>query len=116
MLKKKLQIGPKDYQIDPKIDYYRGIETILNSEVAALAKVIEIARALGKDALFFDKDFGPQSEDDLEGKANAMYFGGVKPQSHPDPENVEFMRPSEYLDEGRRAQFVMGDASANEVK
>lgn len=45
-----------------------------------------------------------------------MYFNGVKPQSHPDPENVDFLRPSEYLDEGKRAQFVKGDASANEVK
>lgn len=29
--------------------------------------------------MFFDKDFGPQSDDDLEGKAHSMYMNGVKP-------------------------------------
>lgn len=46
VINKKLQIGPKDYQINPEVDYYRGISTILNSEVAALARVIEIANSL----------------------------------------------------------------------
>lgn len=45
-----------------------------------------------------------------------MYCNGVKPQSHPDPEQCEWLRPSEYLPEGTTAKFVKGDASANEVK
>lgn len=115
-LTKKLAIGPEEYKIDETKDYYRGIETILNSEVAALAKAIELSKQIEVGDLFFDKDFGPLNEDDLERKAAAMYMNGVKPQSHPDPENVEFLRPSEYLDEGEKAAFVKGDASANEVK
>lgn len=45
-----------------------------------------------------------------------MYFKGVKPQSHVDPEDVEWLRPSEYLDNGADGKFIMGDVSANEVK
>ena len=42
-------------------DYYRGVETILNSEVAALAKVQQIIRQMKKQnvQMYFDKDFGP---------------------------------------------------------
>ena len=114
-LKKKLAIGPKEYQVT-EADYYRGIPTILNSEVAALATAIKLSDELGDGEMFFDRDFGPQSADDLDGKARSMYFNGVKPQSHPDPEQVDWLRPSEYLDGDKTASFVKGDASANEVK
>lgn len=59
MLRKKLAVGPYDYKIDPEKDYYRGVPTMLNSEVAALTKALEIANSLEKGQLFFDKDFGP---------------------------------------------------------
>jgi len=42
-LSKKLAIGPEEYNLSEK-DYYRGIETILNSEVAALTKAIELSK------------------------------------------------------------------------
>jgi len=29
--------------------------------------------------MFFDKDFGPQGEDDLTGSAESMYCNGEKP-------------------------------------
>lgn len=38
-LKKKLAVGPEEYKLSES-DYYRGLPTILNSEVAALAKAI----------------------------------------------------------------------------
>jgi len=40
ILDKALAIGPREYQLDPSCDYWRGVETILNSEVAALAKCL----------------------------------------------------------------------------
>ena len=40
VINKKMQIGPEEYQIDPEKDYYRGVPTILNSEVAALTKAM----------------------------------------------------------------------------
>lgn len=112
-------MSPEEYKIDPQVDHYRGLETILNSEVAALAKCLQIVANMEQGEQFFDKDFGPQSADDEEGKAASMYCNGVKPQSHPDPAQVEWLRPSEYLESdrtGKKAKFIKGDASANEVK
>lgn len=65
--------------LDERVDYYRGISTILNSEVAALAKCLQLVGEIEQGQHWFDKDFGPQSSDDLEGKANSMYCLGVKP-------------------------------------
>ena len=45
-----------------------------------------------------------------------MYCQVTPPQSHPKPENIDWLRPSEYLDEGLTGKFVKGDASSNEVK
>lgn len=97
-------------------DYYRGKKTILSSEVAALAKCLQLEKEVEDGELFFDMDFGPTSEDDEEGNKCSLYCKGVKPQSHPDPSNVAWRRPSEYLDPDQKAQFISGDASSNEVK
>lgn len=113
---KRNECSPTEYEIDERVDYFRGIPTILNSELAAMAKCLQLVAELEPGQDWFDKDFGPQSADDLEGKANSMYCNGVKPQSHADPAQCEWLRPSEYLDEGVTAKFVKGDASANEVK
>ena len=77
---KKANVEPKDYELTEK-DYYRGKTTILNSEVAALAKCIEISKKLGTNGKnqFFDTEFGPISEDDDEGNARSLYCKGVKP-------------------------------------
>ena len=61
-------------------------------------------------------DFGPNNDEDDDGKANSMYMNGVTPQSHPAPDTVDWRRPSEYLPEGKKGKFLKGDASANEVK
>lgn len=109
--------GPDEYEIDPAKDYFRGVDTILNSEIAALKKAIILsAEVEASGEPFFDNDFGPQSVDDIRGSALSMYCQEKPPQSHPDPNNVEWLRPSEYLDEGLVGKFVKGDASANEVK
>ena len=81
-------------------DYYRKKKTILNSEVAALAKCLQLEKEVADGEVFFDMEFGPTSEDDDEGSRCSMYCKGVKPQSHPDPANVAWRRPSEYLDPG----------------
>ena len=59
---KKMSVQPKDYELTEK-DYYRNKQTILNSEVAALAKCLQLESELGDD-VFFDMEFGPTSEDD----------------------------------------------------
>lgn len=99
---KKLKISPTEYQINPENDYFRGVPTIFNSELAALTKAIEICKKMeaGGEDTFFDKDFGPQSEDDLDGSAKSMYCDGVKPPGHTDPADAEWLRPCEYLDVG----------------
>ena len=74
---KKANVKPSDYVLS-EIDYFRGVPTILNSEVAALAKCLEISKKLG-DEQFFDKDFGPLSDDDLDGNAKSLYCNGKKP-------------------------------------
>ena len=111
---KKANVKPQDYVLS-ELDYYRGVPTILNSEVAALAKCLEISKKLGGEQ-FLDVDFGPLSDDDKEGNAKSLYCNGIKPQSHPEPENIAWRRPAEYLDEGKRGVFIKGDASSNEVK
>ena len=60
---KKQNIEPKDYVLTPERDYYRNKKTILNSEVAALAKCLQLENELGDD-VFFDMEFGPTSDDD----------------------------------------------------
>ena len=62
-LMKKLKVSPEEYKLNPKEDYWRGVSTILNSEVAALTRVLQISKEMNDngDEVFFDKDFGPQS-------------------------------------------------------
>ena len=38
--KERAQVGPDEYEIDERVDCYRGIPTILNSELAALKKCV----------------------------------------------------------------------------
>ena len=63
---KKAAITPQQYQLSEN-DYYRGKKTILNSEVAALAKCLQLEKEVEDGELFFDMEFGPTSEDDEEG-------------------------------------------------
>jgi hypothetical protein len=45
----------------------RGVKTILNSLEAALLVAERIYREVPKGEYWYDKDFGPKDEDDLEG-------------------------------------------------
>lgn len=51
---KTLTVGHIEYIINPEKDYYRGIHTILTSEVAALVKAEEIFHSINDGELFFD--------------------------------------------------------------
>lgn len=81
VFKKKMNVNPHTYQLDPRKDFYRGVPSILNSEEAALAYCFKIEAELTKanQSCFHDKDFGPKDDDDLEGNATSLYFKGVKP-------------------------------------
>ena len=68
----KLTCGTLEYIVDPKIDFYNGIPTILNSEEAALVVAEKIYNSLGIDDEFYDRDFGPVNDDDMEGSRRAM--------------------------------------------
>ena len=81
---KKQNITPQEYTLTED-DYYRGKSTILNSEVAALSKCIQLENEIADGEFFFDTEFGPTNEDDEEGNKCSLYCKGVKPQSHPDP-------------------------------
>ena len=39
---KRFEKSPEEYKLDDRVDNYRGLETILNSELAALAKCLQI--------------------------------------------------------------------------
>ena len=43
-----------------------GISTILNSEVAAIKRVLELLDDIAEGDLYFDKDFGPKTVGDVE--------------------------------------------------
>ena len=67
-----MKCGLLEYTFDPIVDCYNGIPTILNSEEAALVYVDKLYHSLGETEEFFDKDFGPKSEDDNEGSSKSM--------------------------------------------
>lgn len=68
-----LSVGKLQYSIDPKKDFYKGIPTILNSELAALVTAEQIYNSIKEGELFFDQDFGPKDEKDENGSSKAMY-------------------------------------------
>jgi hypothetical protein len=49
----------------------------LKTEEAALVVAEKILRSLGENEQFFDKEFGPQNDDDFKGSSESMYFTGV---------------------------------------
>ena len=103
-----------NYKIVPEIDYYNGIPTILNSEEAALVMCNKIYNGLDEFEQFFDKDFGPKDNKDIEGSSMSMYFSGNPPPGYPIPEECEWMRPEEFCAED--PEFIHEGASANDVK
>ena len=75
---KKADVQPKDYVLGDE-DYYRRKTTILNSEVAALARCLALEAKLKDGDMFFDVEFGPASDDDEEGSKRSLYCKGITP-------------------------------------
>lgn len=75
-MKLKANIEPKDYKIT-NADYWRGCQTILNNETAALLKCEQIFKTIPEGSKWLDTDFGPKTEDptkDETGSREALYF------------------------------------------
>ena len=66
--------------------------------------------------MYFDKDFGPQGDNDERGHAESLYINGQPPPRYPAPDDIKWMRPCEYLGRDVQAKFIVDDASSNEVK
>ena len=85
-----------DYIIDPEKDYFKRpdgkkIETILNSEDAAIKKCEELFNKI-KDDEYLDKDFGPQPNDAGVGNKFSLYINGTCPKGHMDPSVIDWYR------------------------
>ena len=101
-------------------DYYRGVKTILNSELAACAVANQLYMETKK--WWIDKDFGGTTEDPHG--AESLYPDGDKGNAPgPEPEDIEWLMPEEYLKTGDEEEdkkiapvFIKNDASANEIK
>ncbi len=77
-------------------DFFRGVPTILNSEIAALVQAERLYNEIDHyktyedddddgdedepEKLFYDKDFGPKFKGDLEGNKFALYCNGTPPK------------------------------------
>lgn len=62
-----------EYTIVPERDYYiKGMTTILNSEKAALVIAEKLFTDLAENEEYFDKEFGPKDEHDMEGSKLSM--------------------------------------------
>jgi hypothetical protein len=103
--------GLLDYIIDPEIDYFnefnKNYTTILNNESAALKRVIELLEGTN---IFQDPDWNP-----VNGGADLIYYKGKAPSSsHPNPAEIEWPRPCEWIEE--ECVFVSGDISSHDVQ
>lgn len=102
------------YQTDKDVDYYRGVDTILNSEKAAIFMAEHLYNKVPDNQLYFDDDFGPKTRADKKNGALAMYFDGVPPKGYADPEGVVWKFATELSD--KPEQFIDDGAGSNDVK
>jgi len=100
----------KNYIIEPQKDYLnpkRKCTTILNSEIAALKRCVELLEGVG---VFKDPDFGPEQP---EKGAYCLYWNGKPPSSNfPPPEELAWKAPSEWMD---NVCFFDENISSNDV-
>ena len=101
----------KNYQINPEKDYYTqhnpNTTTILNSEIAALKRCLELLEGINT---FEDPEFGPGLEDQ---GAYSIYWEGTPPSPHyPHPANIDWKAPSEWLLD---THFFDENISSNDV-
>lgn len=97
------------YEINPEEDYFNKYDTncttILNNELAALKRCLNLAR---ETDMFEDPDFDP----DHNGP-KLMYTSGEPPApGYTDPERVEWRRPREWAP---KSAFFSGGISSNDV-
>lgn len=109
----KSEVHISTYRIIPEEDcfneYHPGWTTILNSEIAALKRCTEL---LNGQTLFEDPDFHPTKH---EGKL--LYWTGNPPTAnHPNPKEISWLRPSEFLPANTPGKFRQGGISSNDVK
>ena len=86
-----------DYNINPELDYFKRpdgkiIETILNSEEAAIKKCELIFNSIPKDEKFFDTDFGSQPKDMGNLNKFSLYTKGVAPKGQFEPNQIDWYR------------------------
>jgi len=108
ILDAKLNLSYKDYQLSDE-DFFMGCPTMLTSEKAALAKVNQLYKKYkAKKAKYFDMDFGPRDENDLDGCAFAMYKTGKVPRKgYAVPEKTSWIYADQLKPNKKKAcQFV----------
>jgi len=108
-----------DYKIIPEHDFYRRpdgrvIETILNSEEAAIKKCELLTNSLKNTEVFFDTEFGSQPND--AGKLNkySLYAKGVQPRGAFAPEQIEWYRMDD-ISPDQDTLFINDGADSNDV-
>jgi hypothetical protein len=100
-MKLKDNVKPEDYKLTND-DYWRGCQTILNNETAALLKCEQIFKTIPKGNKWLDKEFGPKTEDptkDEAGSRDALYFdppNGTKIM--PSFDQTTWMRPEKIVE------------------
>jgi hypothetical protein len=118
-----LEYNGYDYQIVPEKDYFKRdtgeiVETILNSEAAAIKKCEEIFNSLSSGESFIDKDFG-SSKDNPDLNKYSLYTNGIPYNNRAiDPKLVEWypitqlatMGDPKFIDDGAESNDVMQGA------
>ena len=98
-------------------DYFLGdiYTTILNSEFATITRWDQLISELKPNELYFDTEFGPRDNEDIEGCRKALFSTEEKSHINIDPEFVTWLTPDEILG-SNRCSFTNNEASSNEVK
>lgn len=108
-----------DYEIVPERDYFKRpngkyVETILNSETAAIKKCELIFKELKGNEKFFDVHFGSQKNDGGLGNRNSLYINGNPPKGAFNPAQVEWYRMEEICPDDNPL-FIADGADSNDV-
>lgn len=115
----KISSNEYDYVINPQTDYFKRpdgkvVETILNSEEAAIKKCEIIFNSLKNKEKFIDKDFGSQPDDKGYMNKISLYFNGVAPRGAFDSSQIEWYRMEE-ISPDQDPLFISDGADSNDV-
>ena len=80
ILDAQMNLSYKDYKVTPK-DYFYNCPTMFKSEKAALSACYSIWKKMKKEKnhQWFDNDFGPKDDNDIQGHINSLYTQNAKP-------------------------------------